>query len=178
MLLHCTDLYSGLTSVCLWHNDKPQGLPLRESSWRRMFCRDLFTGFIRIKVASEKRVPIVVNNRVDSRLNHRHIFVSDPPNLKPVQSLDTFTQPLSSHWTIFRLITEHQIHDPRLPIINPHVFCSVILCSRVQSLSPFAGWICMAVCLRDAFSRTTSLKGSRFGSPPGGAGYARSVPCG
>ena len=138
-------------------NDKPQGLPLRESSWRRMFCRDLFTGFIRTKAASEKRVPNVVNNRVGSRLNHRHIFVSDPPNLKTVQSLDTFTKPLSSHWTIFRLITEHQIHDPRLPIIDPHVFCSVILCCRVQSLSPFAGWICMAVCLRDAFTRTIRL---------------------
>ena len=71
-------------------NDKPQGLPLRESSWRRMFCRDLFTGLIRIKVASEKRVPIVVNNRVDSRLNHRHIIVSDPPSLKTVQSLDNY----------------------------------------------------------------------------------------
>jgi hypothetical protein len=93
------NLSSGRPSARFWQNDKPQGLPLRESSWRRMFCRDLFTGFIRTKAASEKRVPIVVNNQTCSRSNPCH-FVADLPSLKTVQPLDTFVDPISSHWTI------------------------------------------------------------------------------
>jgi len=45
---------------------------------------DLFTGFIRIKAASEKRVPSIVNNRAGSRAYRRRplfcssLFVNCP----------------------------------------------------------------------------------------------------